>query len=214
MNSKFLLPVIFLAAFSSCSTAYKTGQTPDDVYFSPTREYSTARVEERREPQVQDRDEAQIRMGINNRRWRTFDYDYDYNYSPYAYGYSNGYYYNPNYCTYPVYNNIVVVTPSPVNTTPRKANLGGYGNGYTNNNVALNNKYGGTYIPTRSYNNTNRRTSTTTNQNNTSTDNTRSYNTPSNTNTNTTTNSSSSSSSSSSGSTSSGGAVSRPARKG
>ena len=37
MNSKILLLALFVAALSSCTTAYKTGQTPDDVYYSPAR---------------------------------------------------------------------------------------------------------------------------------------------------------------------------------
>ena len=38
MNSRIILLGLAVAAFSSCSTAYKAGQTPDDVYFSPARE--------------------------------------------------------------------------------------------------------------------------------------------------------------------------------
>jgi hypothetical protein len=48
MQRQILLLAITAAALSSCTTAYKTGQTPDDVYFSPTRpqdEY--VRVEEK-----------------------------------------------------------------------------------------------------------------------------------------------------------------------
>ena len=37
MKPSILLLALTAAAFSSCTTAYKTGQTPDDVYFSPTR---------------------------------------------------------------------------------------------------------------------------------------------------------------------------------
>ena len=37
MNRQILLLAITAAALSSCTTAYKTGQTPDDVYFSPAR---------------------------------------------------------------------------------------------------------------------------------------------------------------------------------
>ena len=36
---KSYLPLLSLVlVFASCSTAYKTGQTPDDVYFSPERQ--------------------------------------------------------------------------------------------------------------------------------------------------------------------------------
>ena len=35
---KSFLPLLSLTlVFASCSSAYKTGQTPDDVYFSPER---------------------------------------------------------------------------------------------------------------------------------------------------------------------------------
>lgn len=37
MTTKILLVALSVAAFSSCSTAYKTGQTPDDVYYSPVK---------------------------------------------------------------------------------------------------------------------------------------------------------------------------------
>ena len=47
MNSRIILLGLAVAAFSSCSTAYRTGQTPDDVYFSPAKE-SAAYVETER----------------------------------------------------------------------------------------------------------------------------------------------------------------------
>ena len=35
---KSILPLLsLLIVFASCTTAYKSGQTPDDVYFSPAR---------------------------------------------------------------------------------------------------------------------------------------------------------------------------------
>ena len=37
MKPQILLLAITAAAISSCTTAYKTGQTPDDVYYSPVR---------------------------------------------------------------------------------------------------------------------------------------------------------------------------------
>ncbi len=38
MNTRILLLAISAAALSSCSTMYKSGQTPDDVYYSPGQE--------------------------------------------------------------------------------------------------------------------------------------------------------------------------------
>ena len=35
MKTKHLLLLILIAVFSSCSSAYRIGQTPDDVYYSP-----------------------------------------------------------------------------------------------------------------------------------------------------------------------------------
>ena len=148
MNSKLLLISFSIITLASCSTAYKTGQTPDDVYFSPVRSYG----EEKREDKQEERDEArnktswedrQIRMGTYDRRWRDFDNDISYN--PYQYGYNYGYYYNPFYAAYPVYNtcNCACVVSNPKTTTPRMANLGGYGTGYTNvNTSSLSTKYG------------------------------------------------------------------------
>jgi len=224
MNSKLLLISISIITLSSCSTAYKTGQTPDDVYYSPARFYD----EDRKEDNKKDEDVAkrtledrQIRMAANNPRWRHFDNDISY--SPYNYGYNYGYYYNPYYYPFAVYSTVTCVTPkNPKNTTPRMVALGGYGNGYNNtNNNAVNSKTG-TYTPTpvRGYNNSNSNTgsrlgntlnkifnnsnsSSNSNSTNNSTQSSRTY-TPS---------SSSSSSSSSSGSSSSG-SSSRPARSG
>jgi len=47
---KSFLPLLSLTlVFASCTTAYKSGQTPDDVYFSPERpqaEYVSVKDEE------------------------------------------------------------------------------------------------------------------------------------------------------------------------
>ena len=123
MKTNFLFLAVILAAFSSCTTMYKSGQTPDDVYYSPVRGYDeTAQKEEREEPRNEqsnnyDRynsEDRMIRMGIANSRWRYLNNDFAYNpYSynnPYnnnfAFGRNHGYYslnnnyYNPNYNNY------------------------------------------------------------------------------------------------------------------
>ena len=41
MKIKHLLLVGALAALGSCTTAYRSGQTPDDVYYSPAPEQNT-----------------------------------------------------------------------------------------------------------------------------------------------------------------------------
>jgi hypothetical protein len=151
MKSRFLLPVIAIAALSSCSTVYKSGQTPDDVYFSPAREgaeyvdVSNDNYNRRyRSYEYDNAEDRWLRMRVRNPyRWNAFD-DYDWNmYSgwsnnwnnPYSYSwnsYWNGYWtwnswYNP-YCR-----NVIVVNP--------KTNPAAYSkvrnfslSSYTNNN--------------------------------------------------------------------------------
>ena len=80
MKLFILLLAFTAAAFTSCTTAYKTGQTPDDVYYSPARP-SGGYGEERREQQndasrnYRNEDRA-IRLGINDARWRYLDDSY------------------------------------------------------------------------------------------------------------------------------------------
>ncbi|WP_132054201.1 hypothetical protein [Pseudocnuella soli] len=107
---KSVLPLIALAVFaSSCSTAYKSGQTPDDVYFSPEPKpyVSAARSDNdyvqmdrensrqyrnnnnRRQQQYSDPeayyDDRYLRMKVRNRRmWSGLDYYYA---DPFAYRY-------------------------------------------------------------------------------------------------------------------------------
>ena len=161
MNNKLLLLAFAVVAFTSCSTIYKSGQTPDDVYYSPVRPVgettnSDTRYRERDYSQERNYSEdRQIRLGIYDPRWRNFDNDISYN--PYRYGFNYGYYYNPYYYPYPVYNNIIVVTaPNPKNSTPRMTNLDAYGNANSNYNTNTNTKTGSPYrAPIRSYNNSN-----------------------------------------------------------
>ncbi len=238
MNVKFLLTISVLAGLTSCSTVYKSGQTPDDVYYSPVKTYQ---ADEENKQKDENRDQVrndqaaedrEIRMRTRDRRWRNMDNDNGYNYNhncncycnQYGYGYYNHPYYNPS--PYYIPNPKVV---NPVNSSPRMINLGGYGNN-NNNTVSVNPKTGQTTIfnngNTRRYNNTNRSTGlgavirqvfTPRSDNNSSNNN--------NTNTNTNTNSNprtyqpaapsgGSSSGSSSGGSSGGGGVTRPPRGG
>ncbi len=220
MNTKLLLLAISVAAFSSCSTMYKSGQTPDDVYFSPARPYGEDNKEEKRaEVKTYSSEERYIRLGVNDRRYRDFDNDYSYN--PYKYGFNYGYYYNPYYWPYPVYGNVYNTPSNPKNTTPRTTNLGAYNGGSVKTSTYSKT---GTTKPVRSYNNSNNGSAVgnvirqlftpgeTSNSNygnspsgnnNSSSNSTRSYSP-----------SSSSSSSGSSSSSSGSGSVSRPARGG
>jgi len=81
------------AVFTSCSSAYKSTQTPDDVYYSPgtAREvrYADNRSnDDRYEDYVNSNDDQYLRMKVQNRaRWNGID-DYDYwNDSRYDFGY-------------------------------------------------------------------------------------------------------------------------------
>lgn len=187
MNLKFLLFILSAAVFSSCSSSYRNGQTPDDVYYSPVKavEEDTRQEEEYSRTTVHAAEDRQIRMSRYDRRWRDFDDDYNCRYDPYRYGYSYGYYYNPYYYPSPVYISGYPVI-NPKNTTPRMTSLGSYN--YTNM-VVVNPKSGPSQVikSQRRYNNSNnssyiRRVITPSNNNNSynpSDNNTRSY-TPSN----------------------------------
>jgi hypothetical protein len=107
MKLSLLLSVLTAVIFTSCSTAYKTGQTPDDVYYSPVVEKETKREVVRREEAFVDPEQRQIRMQAFDPRWRSLDdrYDYGSRFSPYRYGYNYDYYYNPYFYNFPVYNN-------------------------------------------------------------------------------------------------------------
>lgn len=220
MNIKILLFAISAAAISSCNSAYKSTQTPDDVYYSKARVAEEDDNSEKKDKEVRketNRD-RQVGMCVYDRRWRDFDDDYDYRYDPYHYGYTYGYYYNPYYCHYPVYITNVTIS-NPKNTVPRMTNLGSY----NNTTYAVVNTKTGTSIYSsqpRQYNNSNnnnsiRRIFSTpepVNNSNNSSNNTNNSNEQNNNRTYTPSSSNSSSGSSSSGS--SGTSVSRPGRGG
>lgn len=145
-NKILLLSVGFAFLLGSCSTAYKSSQTPDDVYYSPLRDQNVKEKEE-----YVSNEDRRIRMSTRNPRWR---YDHwDYRYDPYSYGYQYGYYYNPYYYPYPVYSGIRYADPK--NTTPRTTNLAAYTPPTT---TYKNPKTGATTTTTvRSYNQSNNR---------------------------------------------------------
>lgn len=181
MNTRLILLALSVTAFGSCTTLYKSGQTPDDVYFSPVRTYGEDKEEEqqqRDEVKTYSHEDRTIRFGINDPRWRNFDNDYRYNsfdygfnygfndfsnnpfrfnnrynYNPYSYGFNHGYYYNPYYWPHPIYSNVYTVPVNRKNTTPRVANLGGYN---TNGSAtrSTNTKTGN--APVRNYSTTNK----------------------------------------------------------
>jgi hypothetical protein len=123
MNNKLIVLALGVAALSSCSTAYKMGQTPDDVYFSPAKEQNTyaAAKDQQNRYSPSDRygnangyddfdayrNDRFLRMSIGNPlRLSAFDnyYGYDgysnWKYNNYAYNWNspwNSYYYWNNY---------------------------------------------------------------------------------------------------------------------
>jgi len=161
MKIKTLLFAFSALAIASCNTAYKSGQTPDDVYYSPARvieEDFSKNEEENEQARIVNNEEREITMKIRDRRWRDINNDYECNcnhdYHPYKYGYNYGYYYNPYYYPYPVYlPNTRYINPK--NSTARMTNLGGYNNTVTTS--VVNSKTGKTeYVRReRTYNNNN-----------------------------------------------------------
>lgn len=115
MKRILLLSVLSIGLLSGCSTAFKAGQTPDDVYYSPAREGSakeTAKEEEKNRNQqeqykdyVSSQDDRYLRMKVANRsRWSSLD-NFDYwNDSRYDFCNCNCYGGYNNYDTYNVWN--------------------------------------------------------------------------------------------------------------
>ena len=144
MRSAILLLVLSAAILGSCTSAYKTGQTPDDVYFSPERQqdkYVTAK-EDNNVYRDDYYDDQYLRMKVHNRTmWSELDDPYFYN-PRYSYSYYNNwsnpwspntywnYYYNP-YCSPVIYTPKTVIAYNH----PRVFNLNTYnGTQLTNSN--------------------------------------------------------------------------------
>ncbi len=105
MKRILLLSAFSIVLLSSCTTAFKSGQTPDDVYYSPARGISPKEDQVRKEEDAQYQDyvssldDRYLRMKVANRsRWSSldnFDYWYDSRYDFNAYSpYSSYNYYN------------------------------------------------------------------------------------------------------------------------
>jgi hypothetical protein len=135
---KSYLPFLSLAlVFTSCTSAYKSGQTPDDVYFSPARpheEYVRTEKDDDRQYRGDEayREDRYLRMKVHNRMWSTIDDGYYYSYAPmppyiytssYNYGYSAPIYWNYLYNPYCCCNTKVANYKSPVYSKPRMVNL-------------------------------------------------------------------------------------------
>jgi len=244
MKPQILLLAIFTSVLVSCNTAYKTGQTPDDVYYSPQRpqdEY--VRVDDRRSGKYYSEDEyyddRYLRMKVRNRyRWNElqdwyyfdrYSFGYNYYYGSYYNPYNSwNYYYNP-YCP----RTVVVVNPkSTAATNPiklRNITLNSYTNTNYNNNNSVSKLPGSSKVNRpgeRNYNNQNNSLSNKINNwfsgnnsnsrysNTNSSSNSGSESRPTRTYTPSSGNSSGSSGSNNSGGSSGGGSVSRPSRGG
>lgn len=109
MKTTLLAVSLAVGLLTSCSAVYKSGQTPDDVYYSPAREGGNRKEEqkqqqadERYEEYISSQDDRYLRMKVANRsRWTSID-DYDYWYdSRYDFGnysYRSGWNNYSNFC--------------------------------------------------------------------------------------------------------------------
>lgn len=80
MKYKILLFGLIAAMFTGCSSVYRAGQTPDDVYYSPAKEGATKATAKRDkyEEYVSSQDDRYLRMKVRDRdRWSMID-DYSY----------------------------------------------------------------------------------------------------------------------------------------
>jgi hypothetical protein len=84
MQKVLFLSLITASLLTGCSTAYQTGQTPDDLYYSPGKDVSSSEVrrqnedEERYQQNVSTIDDRYLRMKVANRnQWSNID-DFSY----------------------------------------------------------------------------------------------------------------------------------------
>ena len=118
MKTKYLLLVGVVVVLASCSTAYRNGQTPDDVYYSPAPAAESYVIRGNKDDRNTYRDgsdlryteERELRRAIRDPRYRSSvsfsmgyggysPFGYDPFYNPYGYnsfGY-NSFGYNPYY---------------------------------------------------------------------------------------------------------------------
>jgi hypothetical protein len=159
MRSAILLLVLSATVLGGCTSAYKTGQTPDDVYYSPARQHDEyARVKDNDEPKYRNDDEyyddQYLRMKVHNRvMWSDLD-DYYYYNPRYSYSYYNSLNWNNPWTPFTYWNSYYNPYCAPVMYTgyskvvynhPRIFNLNTYNNNQLTNNNYTNPKGGGTY---------------------------------------------------------------------
>jgi len=106
MKQLSFLTIGLVLLLSSCSTAYQSGQTPDDVYYSPgsvTGSEERVKKQKSRDDQeyqeyISSQDDAYLRRKVTNRnRWSSIDdfsywNDCRYNFFPSTFNYFNPYF--------------------------------------------------------------------------------------------------------------------------
>ncbi|MBK7883205.1 MAG: hypothetical protein IPJ81_04945 [Chitinophagaceae bacterium] len=132
MLYKTLFLALSVATLGSCSTAYKSTQTPDDVYYSPSRPLINSERAERNNDTYRDEvavtyfEDRQIMMGIRDRRWRAIN-------DPFAFNngyFGNSYYGNSFYNNYNPYNYSYYNSPYNYTFNSWNNNFGYYYNPY------------------------------------------------------------------------------------
>jgi len=160
MKNNLVYMLCAIALFTSCSSAYKTSQTPDDVYYSPGKKIYT---EDQYQTYNSSSDDEYLRMKVQDYdRWSSLDdYDYWYDsryyannyYSPWTSSFSLGigfgaypYYsyspfYNPWHSWYSPYYTVVYYKNPTVYYRPvNRNNVSTYNNrNYNNYNMPLQN---------------------------------------------------------------------------
>lgn len=181
MKKNLVYLLCAVALFTSCSSAYKTSQTPDDVYYSPAQKINVA---DKYETYNSSADDEYLRMKVKDHEmWSSIDdYDYWYDsryytnnyYSPYSSGLSlslgfntypshysySPYLYNPWNSWYsPCYTVVYYKNPVVYYKPANRNNVLAYNNrSYNNYNLPLQNGSGSNAY-SNSNSNVNRRNS-------------------------------------------------------
>ena len=120
MKKTILGTMVIATLISSCNTAYQSGQTPDDLYYSPGKEISSSEVKKRAEDgerydqYVRTMDDRYLRMKVTNRnQWGSMD-DFSY-WNDMRYNFTPSYSYNAfnNYYGYGIHGNMYSVAYNP-----------------------------------------------------------------------------------------------------
>lgn len=163
MKKNLVYLLFAVALLTSCSSTYKSSQTPDDVYYSPAKKIIVADQADQYQSYASSSDDDYLRMKVrDHERWSAIDdYDYWYDsryysnnlYNPYTsygsvglglggyhyYNSYNPYWYNPWSSWYSPYYTVVYYKNPTVYYKPlSRNNLAGYNNrNYNNTNMPL-----------------------------------------------------------------------------